>query len=207
MEFLNNYSKILTKSKMDKIYTAEASQNSKLPSLSKTPVPVSSKNHPKVIQTEKSDFELELGPKHRILKSMINTEKQDVSSNDTSCLNYSFKRMSAGMKVIGNYSNKLSHIKKIFENLHTANEPSFKINDSINTANKKCMERDYNIWAKKRAKKALDVNKLFNQFLKRLFECLDENQDDLVSANVLVIQLLSYGIAQSPKYIEKVKNI
>ena len=49
---------------------------------------------------------------------MIHVDKDDFSNVDSSSLSYSFKRMSAGMKVLGNYGNQAALLDKVFENLH-----------------------------------------------------------------------------------------
>ena len=118
--------------------------SSKLPLISKTPGPGSPQNYSKALQSEKNDFELELNTKHRILKSMLDIEKQSSSHQDTSSLGFSFKRMSAGMKIIGNYNDKADLMSKVFENLPTTNETSVKLFDTNAKATKICINTQHN---------------------------------------------------------------
>lgn len=177
---------------------------SKLPALSKTPAPKLSKPHPKLQQTERNDYELELKTKHRILRSMVDVDKSNNSYQDVSSLNYSFKRMSAGMKVLGQYKNQTGLIEKVFENLHSGNDYSQKNLSSNDAAKKKCMILDHNIWANKRNKSTRKVGSEFMNFLSELYDCFDSNSNETLKLNELVLPLVTYGVALDTKYLQRV---
>ena len=75
---------------------------------------------------------------------MLDIEKQSSSHQDTSSLGFSFKRMSAGMKIIGNYNDKADLMSKVFENLPTTNETSVKLFDTNAKATKICINTQHN---------------------------------------------------------------
>ena len=177
---------------------------SKLPLLSKTPGPRSPKNDPKIIKTEKNDFELELTTKHRILKSMIHVDKDDFSNVDSSSLSYSFKRMSAGMKVLGNYGNQAALLDKVFENLHNSKSFNYRINESQSKATKKCLASQNKSWAKKHGQVVKKTEAPFSEFLESFFDSLDEDGDESITAPSIIMPLMSYGITVNPKYLERV---
>ena len=178
----------------------------KLPAISKTPAPGSPKNHPKVLQTEKNDFELDLNTKHRILKSMVEIDKQHSSTQDASSLSFSFKRMSAGMKLLGNYTNQETLINKVFENIHNSNTFSYKVNESQSKAKKICIDEKNNSWAKKRGKNITKIKNNFTEFLDQFFESLDENKDESLDAYDIILPMMSYGVTLDSKYLERVKK-
>jgi hypothetical protein len=179
----------------------------KLPQLSKTPGPglkFSPGSNPKVLLTEKSDFELDLKSKHRILKSMVDVDKANSSIQDTSALNYSFKRMSAGMRVLGNYKHEDKLIKKIFDNFHSSNDYSFKVPESDRKANSKYMISKHNEWAGRRNQRQIRQESSFVEFLQNFFDCISKNSE-LLKLHDLIIPLITYGVASESVYIERVR--
>jgi hypothetical protein len=173
----------------------------KLPKLSKTPVPGLSQHHPSVRTTEKNDFELELKAKHRILKSMIYVDKQEGALQDTSSLSFSFKRMSAGMKVIGNYNNKEKLLGKVVDNLHVPSKFSVRVPGSDKIAREKVIADKYNAWAASRGKKTLQRTNSFVKFLDEFFDSMDENNTEVLVPKELVVPLVSFGVASSEVYL------
>ena len=182
----------------------------KLPSISKTPLPTSkkkslTKSEIKVPQSSKNDFELELKSKHRILKSMVDVDKRNFSVQDSSSLNFSFKRMSAGMKVLGNYKNSQISLKKLYKNMSPISEHSYRINDSDSIAKKKYLVSDHNSWASKHSKAQILKESSFSEFLDKFFQCIDSNNTDNIPLNDLILPLLTYGVASDSNYLERVK--
>lgn len=188
---------------MRKSFSKIPEKKIKLPKISKTPTPVS----PKVFQTDKSDFQLDLNIKHRILKSMFCVEKESSANQDSSSLSFSFKRMSAGLKVLGNYSDKANLIGKISENLHEGSEINYKISPSTGKATIHCLDNDSATWAKKRGKLLKSKENGFSEFLADFFDSFDEEKIESISIHDLIISLMSYGVVLQVSYIERVKNI
>lgn len=188
---------------MQRAFSKGLGKKINLPAISKTPTPVS----PKVFQTEKSDFQLDLNIKHRILKSMFCVEKESSANQDTSSLSFSFKRMSAGIKVLGNYSDKKNLIGKVSENLHEGSEFNYKISPNTGKAAIHCLDNESNTWAKKRGKLVKNKENGFSEFLADLFDSFDEDKIESISMHDLIISLMSYGVVLQVSYLERVKNI
>lgn len=187
----------------------ESNQDFKLPSLSKSPAPASKKNSStkseiRVPQSSKNDFEIELKSKHRILKSMVNVEKQNLSAQDSSSLNYSFKRMSAGMKLLGKHKNSKNILADIYENMTPANEYSYKINDTDKVAKKKYLVSDHNTWAVKHKMVQIRRESAFNEFLEEFFQCIDSSHTDQFPLNDIILPLMTYGVASDSATLERV---
>ena len=62
----------------------------------------------------KTQFQLQLGKNHRILRSIFASDKEEASHRDNTSLNHSFKRISAGFKLIQNQDkDKLNFFHKL----------------------------------------------------------------------------------------------
>lgn len=186
--------------------------NIKLPSISKTPIPItkkksSTKSEIRVPQSSKNDFELELKSKHRILKSMVDVDKREFSVQDSSSLNFSFKRMSAGMKVLGKHKNNNILLKKVYQNMSPISEYSYRINDSDSVAKKKYLVSDHNSWASKHSMVQIRQESSFCEFLDGFFQCIDSKNTDHIPLNDLILPLLTYGVTTDSSFLERVNYI
>jgi hypothetical protein len=133
---------------------------------------------------------------------MVDVDKSQHSITDVSSLNFSFKRMSAGMKLLGHYKNEEKLIQKVFNNLHNGNDFSFKINDSDRQAKAKYMKSLHNVWAGKRKQKQVKQETSFSEFLQGFFDCIASAE--LLKLHDMIIPLMTYGVATDSVYVERV---
>lgn len=149
---------------------------------------------------------IKLSNKHSILRSFITVDKQDASLRDDTTLNRSFKRLSAAITLLRptvQYPNELK--AKITDTLLPIKHMKLRSKcRSVELAQNEWRTEENQIWAIKQGKttkKKLNLN--FQKFLCDLFEALDEDNNGKLSSDEFILPLLSYGVTNEPKYIEK----
>ena len=70
----------------------------------------SRKRNSNSIDIAKKQYKLDLNFDHNILRAMASADKEQEALKDNSSLNHGFKRMSAGMKILGNYQGNMNEL-------------------------------------------------------------------------------------------------
>ena len=154
-----------------------------------------------LIKNQKS---IQLSNKHSILRSFVKVDREEASLRDDSSLNRSFKRMSAALRLIGPTTKDTAKLESTIVNSLIPIKHA-KIRSkcrSVDLAQYKWVEEETSLWKNKRSSPK-STNKDFQFFLKQLFEVLDEDHSECLTADEFILPLLSYGITSDPKFIEK----
>ncbi|OMJ77212.1 hypothetical protein SteCoe_23249 [Stentor coeruleus] len=164
---------------------------------------INRKLNSKSIDIEKTQYKLELGMDHNILRAMAFADKQAEALKDNSSLTHGFKRMSAGMRILGDYHAKDSLLGMIKEHIQPLkSKVNGKLRNSMMSQNK-WISTDRNRWIKTRGLEvSFHESASFLQFLRDLFDALDEDESGRLSADELILPLLAYGLCPDSYYFE-----
>jgi hypothetical protein len=162
-----------------------------------------SKVHNKLL---KNQYKLQLNNDHHLLKSILVAEQEESSLKDETSLNKSFKRISAALSIARKDSKyELDNIFQLKSNIIP--RENYRIKEkrvSLDSAMIKWnTEENARLISKKNPQNSIKTSKDFCDFLKELFEVLDEDQSGKLTPDEFIVPLLSYGIATNPLYIEK----
>ena len=175
------------------------------PSFSQKPTKLSLPK-PKVQNMEltKKQHKLKLNTSHQVIRAMVSLEDEQNALRDKSNFAKSFKRMSAGIKVLEG-SRKAGLLNIIAENIGIYDEKRLKeVIPSIKRPGVKLTSNSANVWMKKRGlEMSSNGLKTFLNFLKNFFRSLNESSNGTLSPNDLIIPLLSLGLSNDAVYIEK----
>lgn len=187
---------------------AETTRNFIL-TLSQTPQSkeITKKRNSNSLEIAKNQYKLDLNMDHNILRSMAIADKEQEALKDNSSLLHGFKRMSAGMKVLGNYHDQPDLLYTIKE--HILPLQNRKIQEKLRNvpaAQNRCLTTERSKWIKgKGMAPSFNDSKVFIEFLRQLFDALDEDESRKLTADELIFPLLAYGLCPDAYYIETVK--
>ncbi|CAG9319645.1 unnamed protein product [Blepharisma stoltei] len=184
------------------------------------PSPKTTKNAPRILrqslevapkhQIPNLDFikkqnKLKLNASHHMIRAMVSVEDEKEAIKDKSAFSKSFKRMSAGMKIIiGIKAKKQNLLNQVTENLQPVFEKSKAVNSFPNNSDRKWNENNRDAWIKKHGLEAINNDsKDFAEFLKQLFEALDHENIGFINLTDVIAALLALGISRDISYIEK----
>lgn len=166
---------------------------------------INRKLNSKSIDIEKNQYKLELGRDHNILRAMAFADKQAEALKDNSSLTHGFKRMSAGMRILGDFQAKDSLLGMVKEHIQPLkSKVKGKLRNTMISQNK-WISTDRNRWIKTRGLEvSFHESASFLQFLRDLFDALDEDESGQLSADELILPLLAYGLCPDSYYFETV---
>ena len=165
-----------------------------------------SKLKPRVANLEltKKQHKLKLNTSHEMIRAMVSLENEQDALKDKSNFAKSFKRMSAGIKYLSG-TNKEKCLTIVAENIGLYDEKNFKeITPTIKHPEAKWASNSASMWMKKHGNEATSgESRVFLSFLKQFFEALDENASGSLTANEVIVPLLSLGLTTDSVYIER----
>lgn len=166
--------------------------------------PSQPKLKPLDLEINKKQHSLKLNTSHQMIRAMVSLENEQDDLRDKSNFAKSFKRMSAGIKSLES-PNKQKYLDTVLENISCYDEKGLKtIAPVIKNPDIKVTDAAADIWMKKHG---LEINntesKSFTSFLKSFFDVLSNDLTGLATANDLIIPLLSLGLSNDAKHIEK----
>ena len=140
---------------------------------------------------------------------MAIADKELEALKDNSSHLHGFKRLSAGMKLLGGCRDKSELIYEIQEHMlpFKTKKVQEKLMD-LAAAQKKCINTERDRWIKARGMEPqFNDSKGFIEFLRQLFDALDEDESGKLTADELIFPLLAYGLCPDAYYIESVRYI
>lgn len=155
------------------------------------------------LELTKKQHKLKLNTSHQMIRAMVSLEDEQEALKDKSNFAKSFKRMTAGMKIIEGLSSEKA-LDSIAENVRVFDEKNLReVVPSIKRPDVSWSNNSTSMWMKKRGFEGNSTGTIrFTQFLKNFFKVLDENSNGFISPNEIIIPLLSLGLSNKAQYIE-----
>ncbi|OMJ82242.1 hypothetical protein SteCoe_17082 [Stentor coeruleus] len=156
------------------------------------------------LELTKKQHKLKLNTSHEMIRAMVSLEDEQDALRDKSNFAKSFKRMSAGMKLLeGSNQDKLLGI--VAENIGLYDEKNLKeVTPAIKRPEVKWSNNSTSMWMKKHGFEGnYNGSNSFIKFLKNFFIALDENATGVISSSEFIVPLLSLGLSNDATYIEK----
>lgn len=156
------------------------------------------------LELTKKQHKLKLNTSHEMIRAMVSLEDEQDALKDKSNFAKSFKRMSAGMKLLEG-SNKDKFLGIVAENIGLYDEKNLKeVTPAIKRPEVKWSNNSTSMWMKKHGLEGnYNGSNGFMKFLKNFFIALDENAAGFISSSELIVPLLSLGLSNDATYIEK----
>ena len=156
------------------------------------------------LELTKKQNKLKLNTNHHVIRAMVSLEDQQDALIDKSNFAKSFKRMTAGMKILEGMNTERS-MDIVAENTMVFDEKHLReVAPMIKRPEVRWVSSSTNMWMKKRG---LELNSTgtvdFMKFLKKFFMAIDENEKGVITPNDIIIPLLSLGLSNDASYIEK----
>ena len=182
-----------------------------LSTISQTPQSkqLSKKRNSNSLEASKNQYKLDLNIDHNILRAMTIADKELEALKDNSSLFHGFKRLSAGMKLLGDYQDRPELINTIQEHMLPVNtkKAQERLKDA-SAAQSRWINTERTKWIKSRGlEPQFNDSKGFIEFLRQLFDALDEDESGKITADELILPLLAYGLCPDAYYIESVLDM
>ncbi|CAG9322601.1 unnamed protein product [Blepharisma stoltei] len=154
------------------------------------------------INLEKKDHKLKLDIDHHIIRALVSIEEQAESSKDNTILTQVFHRMSEGMKDLHENFTLKNDINRPKIDI---SQPMLKDKPNLIDAKIKVKSSDRDIWIKKHGHVIPGTeNKDFFEFIKDLFDALDEDNNKHLSPDEIIIPLIALGLCETAEMLEKI---
>ena len=162
------------------------------------------KKNTKTFEITKNQYKLGLTAEHNIIRSMAIADREQEALKDNSSLTHGFKRMSAGIKVLRNDSNRPELLTTVLEHIQPIHEKRLNGKlQNIALANKKWMSSERARWIKiKGLEPGFQDSRVFIEFLRQLFDAFDEKDTGRLKIEEIVYPLLAFGLYPDYYYIE-----
>lgn len=156
------------------------------------------------LELTKKQHKLKLNTSHEMIRAMVSLEGEQDALKDKSNFAKSFKRMSAGIKYLSG-NNKEKCLDIVAENIGLYDEKNLnEISPPIKNPGAKWASNSTSMWMKKHGNDSVSgESRVFLTFLKNFFDALDENASGSLTANELIVPLLSLGLSSDSIYVEK----
>jgi hypothetical protein len=156
------------------------------------------------LELTKKQHKLKLNTSHEMIRAMVSLENEQDALKDKSNFAKSFKRMSAGIKYLTG-TNKEKCLSIVAENIGLYDEKNLKeITPSIKHPEAKWATNSASMWMKKHGNEPNSgESRVFLSFLKQFFDALDESASGSLTANEVIVPLLSLGLTSDSVYIER----
>lgn len=156
------------------------------------------------LELTKKQHKLKLNTSHEMIRAMVSLEDEQDALKDKSNFAKSFKRMSAGMKILEG-SNKEKCLGIVAENIGLYDEKNLKeVSPAIKRPEVKWNTNSTGMWMRKHGLEGnYNGSSGFLEFLKSFFDALDEDNTGIISSSELIVPLLSLGLSNDASYIEK----
>lgn len=156
------------------------------------------------LELTKKQHKLKLNTSHEMIRAMVSLEGEQDALKDKSNFAKSFKRMSAGIKCLSG-TNKEKCLDVVAENINLYDEKNLKeVTPPIKNPEAKWSSNSTSMWMKRHGNDSVSgESRAFLMFLKNFFDALDENATGSLTANELIVPLLSLGLSNDSIYIER----